>query len=386
MNKKITLLIVGDADTIFLTNYVRSLKKKMEVNVTVYSPFPNKDENSPFPYDNVHFHEHRVPSYKLLRVMYFILLPLIQYINFRKYIKDKKFDIIHIHRIIPAWVIYPTLFKQHCKKLYLSFWGGEIDREKLFFSKKIYLCRLGKLINISYKIVGAMNDVRITNRFSEIKNKSAFGAFGSSIISILVDQPMEKSKSREKFNIPEGKISVLLGYSGKVIHNHCQIIEGIVQNSLFADFKSQIHFIASMTRGSNPTYTTRVEDMLESSGCTYTLLKDCYQTDHDVAELRNATDIFFQLSTSDYLSASVKENLCSGAIMISGNWLPYGILKSDGFYFEEADSIRNGITHFYEIMSNYTVFKEKAERNASLCGKQYTWDGCIDNWVNAYKC
>ena len=382
--KKIKLLIVGSGDSIFLVNYVKSLKKYMDVEVHVYSPFPYWGDNKDLPYDEVTFDPYYRSKLNHIPFFSYMALPFMQRLHFQTYIKGKYFDIIHIHRIIPAWVISSGIFKKHCDKLFLSFWGGEIDREVLLRSHDRYISKLDRLVNDAYKVVGPMNDERITNRFPCIKDKAAYGVFGSSIIDELCKNGIDKQKARENFGVPNGKISVLLGYSGKAIHRHGQIVEELLKQKEFERWKDKIHFLASMTRGSTPSYTAEVENKIKSTGCSYTLLKNCYQTDEDVARLRIATDVLFQLSVSDYLSASVKENLCAGVVMISGSWLPYKILKDEGFYFEEVENISTGVSMFFKILSVFDNYRNKAKANVSLCGDKYTWDACIKDYISAY--
>lgn len=380
------LLIIGSGDSIFLVNYVKALKKQCDdIEVTVYSPHPNRGENKKLPYDNVVFDSFYASQWNRVPFISFMILPFVQRFHFQKFIKDKNFDIIHIHRVLPAWVIGPGVFKRHCKKLYLSFWGGEIDREVLLRSHNRYLSHLECLVNDAYKVVGAMNDERIVQRFPCIKSKAAYGVFGSSIIDELCKNNINKTDVKKAFCIPEGKISVLLGYSGKSIHQHCRIVEELISREEFAKYRDRIHLLASMTRGASSVYIDEVENKMKASGCSYTIIKNCYQADKDVARFRVATDILFQLSTSDYLSASVKENLCAGVIMISGSWLPYQILKNDNFYFEEVGDISSGIDMLFEILDNFETYSTNAQANKSLCDKKYTWDACIQDYVKAYN-
>ena len=47
------LLLVGDANSIFFVEYVRALKKIMDIKVSVYSPESNRNLYTEYPYDEV---------------------------------------------------------------------------------------------------------------------------------------------------------------------------------------------------------------------------------------------------------------------------------------------------------------------------------------------
>ena len=296
----------------------------------------------------------------------------------------RKCHIIHIHRLLPAWVINPKRIKKHCSRLIVTFWGGEMDNELLLRSHERYLNKLKILLLEADKVVGAGNDNRIVVKYPFIKEKSAYGYFGSSIIDILCHDNIITKEAKRHFDIPNGKVSVLLGYSGKTLHQHLKVLEAIVRNQQFFGMKDRIHLLASMTRSSSTLYADEVEKAMKNSGCSYTILRDKYQTDVEVAQFRKATDILMQLSTFDYLSASVKESLCAGSVMICGSWLPYDVLRREGFYFEEAADVQNGVAVLYAVLDKFDDYKDKAEKNQKLCNSRYSWNACIKDWIDVY--
>ena len=111
-----------------------------------------------------------------------------------------------------------------------------------------------------------------------------------------------------------------------------------------------------------------------------------YCSDVEVARIRYSTDIIFQLTDFDGLSSSIKEYLCAGAIMISGDWFPgYHTLIEDGFFYEEVSSIEQGIEKFYDIINKVPTYKEKIKNNMQVAFKKYSWSNTIKNWAEAYK-
>lgn len=380
------LLLIGSGDSIFLYNYVKALKQQRhDIRVTVYSPQPNNHLYNDLPYDEVCFNSFMNSKWNRIPFWSFFFLPIIQRIHFQRFIHNRFFEHIHIHRVLPAWVLFPKRFKKHCDKLYLTFWGGEIDHESLFSSHQLYLHKLESLVCVADKVIGVGNDKRIIERYPLIKWKFVYGSFGSSIIDALVENDLSSEEAKTFFSIPRDKISVLLGYSGKAIHNHIKVLDSIVSSPFYKKYKDRIHFLASMTRGSSPEYTKQVERALNNTSSSFTIIHDTYQTDQEVAMFRKATDVLMQLSSFDYLSASVKESLCAGTVLICGSWLPYKVLENDGFYYELVDDISGGAEMLFRVIEDFASYKSLANNNTVLGNKRYSWDACIMDWINAYE-
>ena len=56
-------LLVGDANSIFFVHYANALKKAMDVEIHVYSPFPTKGDYESYPYDYVYFDDYQLQIY-----------------------------------------------------------------------------------------------------------------------------------------------------------------------------------------------------------------------------------------------------------------------------------------------------------------------------------
>ena len=77
-------------------------------------------------------------------------------------------------------------------------------------------------------------------------------------------------------NIPPSKVTVLLGYSGKKIHRHLDLLNFISANESFNKYKDTMHFVLSMTRGASDSYIEEIESKLKEIGCTFTMIKNSY--------------------------------------------------------------------------------------------------------------
>lgn len=383
------LLLVGDANSIFFVEYVKALKKIMNIKVCVFSTEPDKKLYSEYPYDEVYFDDYKQSKWMNNKVYSVFIAPFVLWNHFLRFLKKSqtRYDAIHLHWLLSAWTIYPKDFHKYTNNLLTTFWGGELESMQLLHSHRLYLNRLNKLLNETDYCVGS-SFVKLcqSDEYPQIKNKSHFGIFGSSIIECLSKMTDSVEEAKSNYKIDKNKITVLLGYSGKSIHRHCELLNLIKENAAFKTYKGRIHFILPMTRGASDDYINKVEAETVKTGCTYTIIKNTYQTDKDVATLRLATDIAFQVTDFDGLSNSIKEILCAGTILISGNWYPnYGILKTDGFHFYEINSIEESVEKFYKVLPSLEDCKAEFQQNKYIGKQKYSWTECIKPWANLYK-
>lgn len=385
------ILLVGDANSIFFVEYVKALKKMMDITVCVYSPEPNKNQYSQYPYDEVYFDDYKTSKWMNNKVYRVFIAPFVIWNHFLRFLNktQTRYDAIHLHWLLSAWTINPKKFHKYTNHLLTTFWGGELESMQLLYSHCFYLKRLGKLLNeADYCIDSSLEEDLLYKKYPQIKQKSYFGIYGSSIIECLSKMASTVEEAKSTYKIDKDKITVLLGYSGKRIHRHCDLLNLIKENAAFESYKERIHFILPMTRGASDDYINKVEAETVKTGCTYTIIKNTYQTDKDVATLRLATDIAFQVTDFDGLSNSIKEILCAGTVLISGDWYPnYGILKTDGFHYLEVNSIQKAVDIFFSVLPNLDTYKKSFETNKNVAKTNYSWTECIKPWAALYnKC
>ena len=69
------ILLVGDANSIFFVHYANALKKAMDVEIHVYSPFPDKGDYKTYPYDYVYFDDFELKNYSKIRFVSWLFNP-----------------------------------------------------------------------------------------------------------------------------------------------------------------------------------------------------------------------------------------------------------------------------------------------------------------------
>lgn len=377
------LLIVGNARDIFIYNYVMWLKKTIEITVDVFEVYESNNES----YDLNYYNE--------VVTAQGIQLPLPKGKGLfdaigrgnclRRFLVGKYYDIIHV-QWVTAPVVLQHRIKQHCKKFVLTFWGGEFNKQPVLGSTRLYRALLKKLSKQVDCIIGLPSEQEmILGMLPGFSGIYRYASLGSAPLECLYELMESESKieSKIKLGIPNDKITVLIGYSGKSIHQHIPIIEEFKRRKQQA---GSVHLLAPMTRGANKEYTERVRHSLEESGFTYSMIAEKYLSDVDIARLRNATDIALQFSEWDAFSRSVIECLCAQSVLIYGRWLNYNEhMQNYSFQGIEVSSIKEGVEAVFYVADNINSYQEMIKYNCRNGRKQSIWSECIKDWVGAYK-
>ena len=377
------LLIVGSADDTFIYNYAKWLKASLDVDIDVFEFYPSKQQGYGREYyNNVYSGKGIGIPYVSNLVDSFILSHQLS----RILSKDNKFyDIIHCHWVM-APVVMVNKLGNFCKKLVITFWGGEFDKMRICGSNKLYLLKLNSFVKNVDAIVN--NDIaKSTLQRRLLKFHGAFydASLGSAPLQLLYElmENFTRTDSKRLFGIQPDKYTVLIGYSGKIIHQHIPIIELL---SKYKSYKKKIHLLVPMTRGANVKYVDRVEKALKEAGFHYTLLRGKFLQDKELAQLRNATDVVLQLSTRDGFSRSVVECFCAKSVVIYAEWLNYdNYLKTSGFEGIKVKSLEAGVKTIGTVIDNIDTYSNIVSRNAENGKTQNLWSVCIKKWVIAYK-
>ena len=377
------LLIVGSTSSIFVYNYAKWLKKSMNVSIDIFEFFPSSQQSFGTEYyDNVKTAKGYFLPFRRGKML---IDSIVRGYCLKSFLYNKHYDIIHCHWIVSPVVTQKSL-KKHCRKLILSFWGGELVEQKILYSTTIYRHYLEQLVNQADFIIndkeGKANTLK---QFPNFKGEYRSGSYGSAPIEALYDlmQSENKETSKQSIGISTSKLTVLIGYSGKELHQHLPIISILTQHT---ELKNKVHILAPMTRGADTNYIEKVKQALGNSGYEFTLLSGRYLSDKEIAQIRNATDIVLQLSLFDGFSRSIIECLCAKSVVIYGNWLGYEQYMGPSSYMGvEVSSIENGITKLVEVVNNINSFSPILEKNHEF-GRHHTmWSECIKDWVNVYN-
>jgi hypothetical protein len=107
-------------------------------------------------------------------------------------------------------------------------------------------------------------------------------------------------------------------------------------------------------------------------------------SDMDLARLRCATDIMVQVQPTDQLSGAMQEHLHAGSVVITGAWLPYGVLSDAGVRFWTIND-RAGLAKELEA-----CISELSDREAACVGNDApiralsSWSQTAPQWSALY--
>lgn len=384
------LLLIGSADSIFFEHYIKNLKaRRPDINVNVFSfpPVTGKYDLSLCNKIGVNkWEETLLSKIKGIRT---IIKPFYSWYSMYSFLmkSNNKYDIIHFKFLVPSVVLFPTLIMKHCKKSIATFWGAEINVQKIFYSKILYTLFLKRFLHYIDNITLSSKEQLDQIRHLGIEtDKVNYAIYGSSIydeIEKLIAFET-KNKSKELLGIDNKKITISIGYSGKELHQHKKIIHTLFKDSSFSSNKEKFMIILPMNYGCSDSYINDVEKLAKEYNATYILLTK-KMTDTEVARLRNATDIMVQLSTVDARSASVIEAILAGSILISGRWLPYKEFRQKQLYFYELKDIDASVPNLIlQLSENIDEELNKCQNN-KLKWESETWGKIIENWIAIYN-
>ena len=386
------ILLVGDGNSQFIQDFSKWLKiaSNNTIQIDVFSILEISEITDTSNYDHFTATTYNTLSISKLKFIGHQLWDIYLNRELINYLKHKGFsyDIINFHWIRSAWIINTKEYKKYCKYIVTVFWGAEWRLNKLFFSNQIYRIKLKKLLAVSDKIILDTTDME--NEIIKLgtdKSKLAYATLGSTPLAKLEEimGSISCENSKIELGLDPTRISVIIGYSGKPLHNHLEIIR-----TLNASFKNnqeiinKVELVVPMTYGCNARYQDTVEFELEKSSFKYKVFRQDMDEDK-VAKFRIATDIFLQLSSSDARSLCVVENFIASNIIISASWLPYFDFKNEGLFFYEVDSIAEMPQLLNKVIAEFSETQKLFLNNKCLLNGKQKWDNVIGKWVQIFE-
>lgn len=256
-------------------------------------------------------------------------------------------NILNIHYVSPFLAPYVELFTVSSQKIILSFWGSD-----LFQATKSDVRKLQWLVDSSDCIT--MHSQEMKQKFVSLygaKNadKVRLVLFGVPDSKFQLIDKLEERFSRDNFcrnyGIDNRKYIITVGHSGSEVDGHVDIIDSLY--ALGPSILQKCHFVFPMTYGGSKEYRQEVFNKIHSLPATTTILKTFLPTE-EVVQFKLAEDILIHVLKSDALSAWMCESLYAGSHLVTGDWLPYSILRNQKLPItwvktRDSNSIKIGI-------------------------------------------
>lgn len=299
--------------------------------------------------------------------------------------KFAPFDIVNIHYISPGYLKQVDYVHAH-QKLALSFWGSDLFQETGKATYGVQLDALNKAHAISLH-TPEMEQIFLSKFGRHLKNKvyrTIFGCHQDRFDQVARLQGMSQkiNEFRLKYNIPKDKIVIQVGYSGGAGHYHLEIINSL---TMFSDqLKDKVFLLVPTTyNNQDREYFQKLKTKLENSIFETAHLTE-YLSDEEVLMLPIVSDIHINVRDADALNNAMMEALYSGNLLITGAWLPYGILKRRNIKFAEVESI-NEIGRLVNTYCKHPNEIYQLTENPKLTKEAFSMQNHIVNWANMYK-
>jgi hypothetical protein len=300
-----------------------------------------------------------------------------------------KYDIINFHSLSTDTLRIVNNISPRVK-IILSYWGSDLfqiwgsEDDKCCYSDKYYLqleaLKRADIITVhSYEMERAV----IAKFGPEVKDKIVRLLFGiKDELFEQMDQIKQNSPDQNfliKYNIPENKIKITVGYCGDPICNHLPVLGEL--DKFDAVTKQKIHLLVPMTYGNfTNEYMQDVILRLNEAKITFTLFDKFLSLD-ELLKLRVTSDIMIMMNKSDALSASVCESIYADNLIISAGWLPYSPLRLEKIYFYETEFSQLGETVKYAL-NNFDEVKIKLANNPERIKKLTSSNSTLQQWID----
>lgn len=377
--KKSSLLLIGNAGSIHIYNYVKNVISPLHWEVTILSTAPESEINK---------------DYKLYFISLGIKLEYLQKLNGNhlSYVFCALntlsslgcFDYLHVHYV--SYLLTPAIAfnKNKYGSIILSFWGSDFYRDTNSRLKKVFVSRLVRIANKMSFITEEM--------YADFKNKYSIKKGTSSIVmdfGNLFFDDIKKRKEEINHNNYEAyslvgldptKPVVTIGYSGRKEMQQYETICAILKSDLNLDCFQ----IAVPAYGISDDNKKRITLLLESHNCKYRLY-DFFMDIKQTSSLRAVTNIFIHTQTTDALSSAMSENFFSGSVVINGGWLNYVTLDKAGVFYLKANSFEDIPTTLKDVLDHLFEYQQQANSNVEIIKVMCSWDYLRDKWLELYN-
>ena len=382
MKKDYSVLILGFFGSIYIVDFVKSLKKENPSSHIFFWGAEPEDKSAITQeyldcYDEYCFHDlnqkfNRIPILCQLETIYLWRK------NFNKFAGSKRFDVTNIHFIYYAYVYILDYIKKYSSCLVLTPWGSDVYRigskEKLILR---YLYRFADYI--TGRNDGFTKDVLRIFKIPKSKFVQVF--LGSSVIDYIKQEKdfINAIEAKKLLGINDSYV-ITCGYNANSAQNHLGIIEAI--NKVKDYLPQNIILLFPFTYGSNKEYVDMVKRRVEEYNLRALFFEDFLDI-HHLFLLRQATDMFIHVQSTDAGNASLREYLFCEKKVINGEWIRYEDLEINGTvpYFIAKDLKSLDKTIMEAFKSDPINISEATIKII----EEKSWKSAIKGWDNFFS-
>lgn len=374
------ILLVGDGNHQFITNYAKWLCKDEEdkFQIDILSSTSVKERNKVF-YKHI---------FEIKKKLFFNYLNRVR--GVRKYYRlfqyDRilnnigQYDFVHFHFIsTDSYFIVKQIKKNTIAKIIMSIWGSDMYRLKLSNEKKfIDTCKRADYITFTNQ----KSLDYFKSKYSWTNSNLLVCRFGLAPLESLKQLPETKKECKQKLDWDSEKLALTIGYNLNPAQQHIEILNQFELDEMKA-LNDKILLVLPITYGGTEQYKKLLLKKIAQVGIEY-VAYDTFLTDNEVAQIRKASDIMVQLQITDQFSGSMQEHLYANNVVITGSWLPYETMKEYGVKFEEIQKVEDLAKLLVDVINNYQKYQERTTNNQKAILKLSSWDKNIEEWKLLY--
>ena len=375
-------LIISDPNNIWTKYYIEGVLLPAGYQIVVFPIWGYNGKYSDYYAENnviIYEDKHTLPIIRHIpRVRMYARIAK----NAKSLIKMGPFDVVHNHYLsVRDLALGEKVKKAFGAKWICSYWGSDLLRS----TKSTLLAQKKYLIKADAITVFNENNIEYIRTIlgDEVAKKTYLRAFGVFICEEIdkVQKDMDKAQCKAHFGIGEERFVVAIGYNASSAH--CQLEAVKTLSALREDIKSKMTIVLQHTYGLNDEeYVRNTYECVDKLGIEKVVFKD-FMSPRESAILRSAVDVFVHVITTDSNSASLREYLYAGSVVIKGGWLPYPQLEKIGVTF-------NNIENFNELPSQIeSAFDKKIlalnDRQRGNIKEAYDWSSIRLTWTEFFE-
>jgi len=368
------ILMFADTGSVYVLNYLRWLtEKRPDYLIDVITP---REKNVAIK---------NVREIVFLRNSVFGKIPklrgLIRLKKNRNYImQHESYDVCHIHFVSSYLSFLANTFAKKCNHIICSVWGSDFYRSSSSIRRlQERLYKISNVITFANEKSMMEFDEYYNKRYS---SKLRICRFGLAPLEVLRDLELNQRECRKLLGLPEDSFIITVGYNNNPAQQHIKILNSIEKHK--REIPKNVFLVLPMTYGATEEYRNTVRKHLEQHGFRYRIF-DKFMPDEEMAMLRKASDLMIQVQITDQFSGSMQEHLYTENIVITGDWLPYGILDEKGVFMLKVSSVEEVGEKLVYALNNLDSLKEKCKKNPEIIWELSRWEKNIQSWIDIYE-
>lgn len=262
-------------------------------------------------------------------------------LQIRQLVKTRRYDIVDIHYPQPFLSFLMRQLRKMTTSIVITPWGSDVLRLEGKRNRKL----LAKVFHkADYITVGAQGDIgeRLINEMKVDKHKLHPLVWGSETIDYINEhiQKVSTEDAKKKLGL-DNRYVITCGYNAFEEQRHELMISAI--REIKSQLPPNLVLLFPVTYGYSygtrkQEYVERLKRLCRELGLDAVFYED-YLSVSDLFYLRQGTDMFIHIQTTDGGNSSLQEYVLCGKKVVHGSWIHYEYLEKYAplFYFPVDD-------------------------------------------------